>query len=121
MTAATFAKGLEELPRFEWRGVPYSSWLYRVASNLVARQRRRPAWIELAPGLASDEPSPLDEVEKEYILAALELNGGNQTRSAAQLKIGTTTLHRKLKSYGMIGAERGQKGDAIKMLGSGPR
>ena len=64
MTAATFAKGLEELPRFEWRGVPYSSWLYRVASNLVARQRRRPAWIELAPGLASDEPSPLDEVEK---------------------------------------------------------
>ncbi|MGA3185238.1 MAG: sigma-70 family RNA polymerase sigma factor [Candidatus Dormibacteria bacterium] len=64
VTAATFAKGLEELPRFEWRGVPYSSWLYRVASNLVARQRRRPAWIELAPGMASDEPSPLDEVEK---------------------------------------------------------
>jgi hypothetical protein len=23
VTAATFAKGLEELPRFEWRGVPY--------------------------------------------------------------------------------------------------
>jgi len=64
---------------------------------------------------------PLEDMEKEYILAALELNGGNQTRSAAQLKIGTTTLHRKLKSYGMIGAERGQKGDAIKMLGSGPQ
>ena len=49
---------------------------------------------------------PLKEVEREYILAALELNGGNQTRTAAQLKIGTATLYRKLKSYGMIGGER---------------
>ena len=64
MTAATFAKGLEELPRFEWRGVPYSSWLYRVASNLVARQRRRPGWIELGPAVASDGASPLEEVER---------------------------------------------------------
>jgi RNA polymerase sigma-70 factor (ECF subfamily) len=64
VTAATFAKGLEELPRFEWRGVPYSSWLYRVASNLVARQRRRPAWIELGPGIASGDAGPLDEVER---------------------------------------------------------
>jgi transcriptional regulator with PAS, ATPase and Fis domain len=47
---------------------------------------------------------PLDEIEKEYILAALELNGGNQTHTAEQLKIGSATLYRKLKSYGLIGA-----------------
>ncbi|MGA8014496.1 MAG: sigma-70 family RNA polymerase sigma factor [Candidatus Dormiibacterota bacterium] len=64
VTAATFAKGLEELPRFEWRGVPYSSWLYRVASNLVARQRRMPGWIELTPALAGDGASPLEIVEE---------------------------------------------------------
>jgi two-component system response regulator HydG len=52
----------------------------------------------------------LDEMEKEYIIAALELNGGNQTRTAEQLKIGAATLYRKLKSYGMIGAERGRQG-----------
>lgn len=45
---------------------------------------------------------PLDEVEKEYIIAALELNGGNQTRTAEQLRIGSATLYRKLKSYGLI-------------------
>jgi two-component system, NtrC family, response regulator HydG len=49
---------------------------------------------------------PLDEVEKEYILAALELNGGNQTRTAAELRIGSATLYRKLKRYGLIGAKR---------------
>jgi len=45
---------------------------------------------------------PLDEVEREYILAALELNEGNQTRTAEQLRIGSATLYRKLKSYGAI-------------------
>jgi DNA-binding NtrC family response regulator len=42
---------------------------------------------------------PLEDIEREYILATLELNGGNQTRTAEQLKIGTATLYRKLKSY----------------------
>ena len=49
---------------------------------------------------------PLEEVEKEYIIAALELNGRNQTRTAEQLQIGSATLYRKLKSYGLIGAKR---------------
>ena len=44
---------------------------------------------------------PLEEVEKEYILAALELNNGNRTHTAEQLKIGSATLYRKLKSYGV--------------------
>ncbi|HEV3232535.1 MAG TPA: sigma-70 family RNA polymerase sigma factor [Candidatus Dormibacteraeota bacterium] len=60
VTAATFQRALEDLPNFSWRGVPYSAWLYRVASNLLARDRRRPAWLELkeeAP-LASAEPEP---------------------------------------------------------------
>jgi two-component system response regulator HydG len=33
---------------------------------------------------------PLDEVEKEYILSVLELNGGNQTRTSTQLGIGSS-------------------------------
>jgi transcriptional regulator of acetoin/glycerol metabolism len=47
----------------------------------------------------------LDEIERDYILAALELNGGNQTHTAAQLHIGAATLYRKLKSYGLVGAK----------------
>jgi transcriptional regulator with PAS, ATPase and Fis domain len=48
---------------------------------------------------------PLEEVEKEYIVAALEQNGGNQTQTAEQLQIGSATLYRKLKSYGLIGGK----------------
>ena len=49
---------------------------------------------------------PLADVEKDYILAALEVNGGNQTQTATQLRIGTATLYRKLKRYGSIGRKR---------------
>jgi two-component system, NtrC family, response regulator HydG len=57
------------------------------------------------PVAAAGTVRPLDEVEKEYILAVLQLNGGNQTQTAEQLKIGSATLYRRLKSYGMIGAK----------------
>ena len=63
VTAATFARAIEELPRFEWRGVPYSAWLYRVASNLVARERRRPGWIELGPHLSDGGLDPAEVAE----------------------------------------------------------
>ena len=55
------------------------------------------------PVVNEDSVQPLSEVEKEYILAVLELNGGNQTRTAEQLRIGSATLYRKLKKYGLIG------------------
>ena len=42
---------------------------------------------------------PLEAVEKDYILAALGMNGGNQARTASQLGIGAATLYRKLKAY----------------------
>jgi DNA-binding NtrC family response regulator len=56
-----------------------------------------------APAVGSGAVRPLEEIEKEYILAALEANGGNQTRTSEQLRIGSATLYRKLKSYGLIG------------------
>jgi two-component system response regulator HydG len=49
---------------------------------------------------------PLREIEKEYILAALAANRGNQTRTAQQLQIGLATLYRKLKSYRLGGPAR---------------
>jgi DNA-binding NtrC family response regulator len=57
------------------------------------------------PVASKGKVRPLDEIERDYILAALELNGGNQTHTAAQLHIGSATLYRKLRSYGLIGTK----------------
>lgn len=52
------------------------------------------------PVLNGGTVQPLRHVEKEYILAVLERNNGNQTKTAEQLEIGLATLYRKLKKYG---------------------
>ncbi|KAB2969819.1 MAG: sigma-54-dependent Fis family transcriptional regulator [Thermoanaerobaculia bacterium] len=41
----------------------------------------------------------LQEVERDYIAAALRANDGNRTRTARQLGIGAATLYRKIKEY----------------------
>ena len=51
----------------------------------------------LRPVVAEGVVEPLAVIEKEYLLAVLALNGGNQTRTAEQLGIGSATLYRKLK------------------------
>ena len=54
------------------------------------------------PLAVAGQVQSLEEVERDYILSVLDLNGGNQTHAAKQLKIGAATLYRKLKSYGLI-------------------
>jgi transcriptional regulator with PAS, ATPase and Fis domain len=49
--------------------------------------------------IASEHVRPLREIEREYILAALERNQGNRTITAKQLDIAPATLFRKLKGY----------------------
>lgn len=51
------------------------------------------------PALSGAPVRPLATIEREYILAVLARAGGNQTRAAAELGIGTVTLYRKLKAY----------------------
>ena len=48
---------------------------------------------------AAGEVRPLDEVERDYILALLRANAGNKVLTARQLRIGTATLYRKLNGY----------------------
>jgi DNA-binding NtrC family response regulator len=55
-----------------------------------------------APG----DVRPLEDVEREYILAALRANEGNKALAAEQLQIGVATLYRKLKRYEALGGAR---------------
>ncbi len=70
------------------------------------------------PAPALGTVRPLAEIEKEHILAVLEVLGGNQTRTAEQLQIGAATLYRKLKSYGMIGRRATVRKDAEQVTDS---
>ena len=102
----------DQLLRYEWPGNVRE--LENAMERAVALARGNRVELEDLPEevrhafpwpvSATGTVRPLEEVEKEYILAALKLNGGNQTHTAEQLKIGSATLYRKLKSYGLISA-----------------
>jgi RNA polymerase sigma-70 factor (ECF subfamily) len=41
LTAEVFQQALANLGRFEWRGVPFAAWLYRIAANAVRDHHHR--------------------------------------------------------------------------------
>jgi two-component system response regulator HydG len=65
-----------------------------VAGNEVSQTRVQ------EPGLAGD--TSLEEIERATILKTLEAVGGNKSETARRLGITRKTLHKKLKSYGVM-------------------
>mgnify|MGYP001457323916 CR=1 FL=1 len=45
IVSATFEKALQNLPRYEWRGVSFGAWLYKIARNEIRMQYRRQKWF----------------------------------------------------------------------------
>jgi len=43
VTSEVFHKALTNLPSYEWRGVPFAAWLYRIAANAIVDQAKRTA------------------------------------------------------------------------------
>lgn len=41
LTSETFFKALRNLKKFRWRGAPFSSWLYRIATNEINMHFRK--------------------------------------------------------------------------------
>ncbi len=102
-------KVADQLLRYPWPGNVRELENAMERAIALARGKRvelddLPEEVREAPSTPtrSDTVRPLEEVVKEYILGALAMNEGNQTRTARELRIGSATLYRRLKRYGMI-------------------
>src|SRR5690348_9084892 len=60
LTSDVFHKALANISRFEWRGVPFSAWLLRIAANAIADRSKREA-REILSG--EDPPEPSVEID----------------------------------------------------------
>jgi RNA polymerase sigma-70 factor (ECF subfamily) len=71
LTADVFHQAFAGLPRFEWRGVPFAAWLYRIAANAIVDRAKRTARDRDVP--APDEPAAagLDDIEEQARLFRL--------------------------------------------------
>ena len=68
-------------------------------SNITEAYAEKRDWV--APPAPAATNRPLDEIEKEAILATLAASGGNKSETARRLGINRKTLHNKLKDYGI--------------------
>jgi len=69
VTSDVFHHALKNIGRFEWRGVPFSAWLMRIASNIIADR-----WQQSAREDCNTEPpkeATPEEIERQAALFQL--------------------------------------------------
>src|SRR5579859_605724 len=59
VTSQTFERALGAIARYEHRGAPLSSWLFRIAANLIRDRGRRESRVVLL----GDDPPPESRLE----------------------------------------------------------
>jgi RNA polymerase sigma-70 factor (ECF subfamily) len=58
LTAEVFHQALANLKRFEWRGIPFAAWLYRIAANLISDR-----WQHRNREQTADDPEQIESVQ----------------------------------------------------------
>ena len=119
LTARVFHQALKHLPRYKDRGAPFSSWLYRIAHNLVAnwhrdRNRRQVVSLDQVAQVGNlADGGPLDRVaqgeRRSVLLAAI------QELPAERQQLLTLKFVERLPNA-EIGAIMGRSEGAVKSL-----
>jgi len=134
LTSDVFHKALANLPKFKWTGAPFASWLFRIASNLIADLARRKALeadpassprvskgvdtpsltVGLPPrsgsGSSKTQQSDLEEAERLAVLFRLVDALADDQRRVIAMRFAEE------KSIKQIAAELGRSEGAVKQL-----
>jgi len=116
LTSDVFLRALEGLPRFEYRGISFGAWLYRIAHDRVADHFRRQARRQVIP-LENSPLVPQPDVarEAEANLEAQRLRDaiGHLTADQQQVVLLRFSAGLKLREAAYV---MDRSIDAVKML-----
>lgn len=114
VTAEVFQHALANLKNFEWRGVPFAAWLYRIAANAVADRWQRIARESGTP--AAIAPSAdVDDSEIERTEQRAQLFRNVAMLPAEQRRVIEMRFAEE-KSLREIAKELGKSTGAVKQL-----
>ena len=68
ITSQVFERALRTIGRFEWRGVPVSAWLFRIASNALADYWREDAHEASGPPPDAPDSRELEDIDRRLAL-----------------------------------------------------
>lgn len=118
-TTSLTPRAANQLIRYEWPGNVRELENAAERAVVLAKGNRldvddlpEEVGLALPSAYAPGDVRPLEEVERNYILAVFRANAGDKTRTAEQLQIGTATLYRKLKQYDDENSRAGKTGPA---------
>lgn len=109
LTSEVFREALANIGKFEWRGVPFLSWLLRIASNSLADHFRLVA-RERPDGVVADEKPAPDEIERSALLFQLVERLPDMQRHVIELRFV------EQKSIREIATELDRSEGAVKQL-----
>lgn len=77
VAATTFLKAFDQIRNFKWKGVSFSAWLYRIATNEIAQvyrksKRTTPLTPQIAANLKEERSSDTALIEAEELVARNE-------------------------------------------------
>lgn len=112
VTAEVFQQALANLGRFEWRGVPFAAWLFRIAANAIADRAKRATRERGNPGPEPEtEPEPvLDWIEDHARLYRLVRELPADQRRVIEMRF------TEEKTIREIAGELGRSEGAVKQL-----
>lgn len=97
------AEAMRHLAKYNWPG--NVSQLHGVLRDVTLRQRSGVAGLDQLPAevraVSRYRLSPLEALQRDAIVQALEENDGNMTKAAAALGISRATIYRRRLSYGL--------------------
>jgi RNA polymerase sigma-70 factor, ECF subfamily len=71
ITSQVFEQALAHLPKYEWRGIPFAAWLFRIASNALSDRWQRDARDSHDPPPDLPDPRESDAIELRAMLCQL--------------------------------------------------
>jgi RNA polymerase sigma-70 factor, ECF subfamily len=110
LTSDVFHKALANLRRFEWRGVPFVAWLFRIAANAIADRSRH-----AAKEIVEDPPEGITEMNVEAIDHRSRLFQLVDQLPSDQRRVVTMRFAEE-KSIREIAQELGRSEGAVKQL-----
>lgn len=110
LTSDVFHKALANLAGFDWRGIPFTAWLIRIAANVMADR-----WKRADREVASDPPEPSVEIDMAEVEQRSRLFRAVNELPAGQRRV-ITMRFAEGKSIREIAQEMARTEGAVKQL-----
>lgn len=110
LTSEVFHLALRNLKRYEYRGVPFSAWLFKIAANAIAQYGRDTTRAKESP--LEDAPEPVTDEDAERRAVVFDLV---ETLPADQQKV-IRLRYAEQKSLREIAGEMDRSEAAVKQL-----